>query len=98
MANDKTSYKDTADDALFARGAELREQLFRLLFKAALGNQDTVRQMQLMRKDLARVKTEVRAREVRADIEAGTRPTHRGTRAQRKKRTQGRLRGAAARA
>jgi large subunit ribosomal protein L29 len=95
MAKDKTNYHDTADDALFAKGAELREQLFRLHFKAALGNQDTVRQMQTMRKDLARVKTEVRAREVRAEIEAGTRPTHRGTRAERKKRAQGRLRAAA---
>ena len=95
MASEKTNFKDMADDALFARGAELREQLFRLHFKAALGNQDTVRQMQTMRKELARVKTEVRAREVRAEIEAGARPTHRGTRAERKKRTAGRQRAAA---
>lgn len=64
--------REMADDALFAKGAEIRETLFRLRFKQALGNTDTVRQLQTSRKDLARIKTEVRSREVKASIEAGT--------------------------
>ena len=49
--------RDLSDDALFERVAQLRESLFRLRFKLALGNQDTVRQLRVERKDLARVKT-----------------------------------------
>ena len=75
--------REMADDALFAKGAEIRETLFRLRFKQALGNTDTVRQLQTARKDLAKIKTEVRSREVKAAIEAGTHPGRRLSRAER---------------
>jgi large subunit ribosomal protein L29 len=70
--------REMADDALFERASQLRESLFRLRFKLALGNTDTVRQLRAERKDLARIKSELRTREVRAEIEAGTRPARRG--------------------
>lgn len=79
--------REMSDDALFAKGAELREQLFRLRFKQALGNTDTVRQTQVARKDLARVKTELRERERRAEQEAGTLKPRHMPRADRKRKT-----------
>ena len=67
-----------------------REQLFRLRFKHQLGNTDVVRQLQTARKDLARIKTEARARELAEATEAGTRlPRHR-SRAERRRRTEAR--------
>jgi large subunit ribosomal protein L29 len=48
--------RDMNDDALVAKGLELREQLFRLRFKHALGNTDVVKSIKDARKDFARVK------------------------------------------
>ncbi len=79
--------REMADDALFAKGAEIRETLFRLRFKQALGNTDTVRQLQTARKDLARIKTELRSREVKAMIEAGTHPGRHRSRAERTRKS-----------
>ncbi|MGB5035417.1 MAG: 50S ribosomal protein L29, partial [Blastocatellia bacterium] len=62
---------EMTDDALFAKGAELREKLFRLRFKSALGNTDTVNDIRKSRKDLARIKTEVRSREIRSEAADG---------------------------
>jgi len=76
--------RELSDDALFTKGAELREALFRLRFKQALGNTDVVRQLQTSRKDLAKIKTELRSREVKTAIEAGT---YRGKRLSRAERT-----------
>jgi large subunit ribosomal protein L29 len=89
---------DMTDDQLFSKGAELREQLFRMRFKLRLGNTEVVRQIQTARKDLARIKTEVRARELNAEAEAGTRLPRKTSRAERAAKTARRLRGAAARA
>ena len=86
---------DLTDDALFQKGGELREQLFRLRFKQQLGNTDVVRQIQVARKDLARIKTEVRARELRAAEEAGTRPPRHKSRADRLRRNRARANAAA---
>jgi large subunit ribosomal protein L29 len=83
------------DDALFAKGAELREQLFRLRFKSALGNTDTIKAIQDARKEIARVKTELRSREIAAEREAGTARKRVASRAARKKQAERRMRGAA---
>jgi large subunit ribosomal protein L29 len=87
--------RELPDDALFQKGSELREQLFRLHFKQQLGNTDVVRQIQVARKDLARIKTEVRTRELRAAEEAGTRLPRHKSRAERARRTRARLNAAA---
>jgi large subunit ribosomal protein L29 len=87
--------RELSDDALFEKGGELREQLFRLRFKQQLGNTEVVRQIQVARKDLARIKSEVRTRELHVAESEGTRlPRHR-SRAERKRRTRARLNAAA---
>ena len=86
---------ELSDDNLFQKGGELREQLFRLRFKQQLGNTEVVHQIQTARKDLARIKTELRARELRAEEEAGTRVPRHKPRAERQRRTRARANAAA---
>ena len=54
--------RDKSDEELNHMVNELKEQTFRLRFKLALGNTDTVKQIRANRKDLARVKTLLRER------------------------------------
>jgi len=56
--------RDLSDNDLRSRVNELKEQNFRLRFKLALGNVDTVKQIRINRRDLARVKTILREREL----------------------------------
>jgi large subunit ribosomal protein L29 len=86
---------ELSDEALVQRGGELREQLFRLRFKQQLGNTDVVHQIQVARKDLARIKTELRARELKGEEEAGTRLPRRLPREKRLRRTRARANAAA---
>lgn len=58
--------RDLSDDDLRAKIDELKEAIFRMRFKISLGNVDVVKQLRLSRKDLARVKTLIREREVAA--------------------------------
>ncbi|HYP27914.1 MAG TPA: 50S ribosomal protein L29 [Blastocatellia bacterium] len=58
--------REMSDDDLNAKVNELKEQLFRNRFKLALGNTDVVNQVRGQRKDLARVKTLLREREIAA--------------------------------
>jgi large subunit ribosomal protein L29 len=58
--------RDLSDEDLRARVAELKESLFRMRFKLRLGNTDVVKQVRQSRKDLARVKTVLRQREISA--------------------------------
>jgi len=54
--------RDLSDDDLSVKVNELKESLFRMRFKLALGNTDVVNQLRESRKDLARVKTLLRQR------------------------------------
>lgn len=56
--------RDLSDEDLRARVGELKESLFRMRFKLALGNTDVVKQLRESRKDLARVKTLLRERAI----------------------------------
>jgi large subunit ribosomal protein L29 len=58
--------RDLSDDDLHAKVNELKESLFRMRFKLSLGNTDVVNQLRDSRKDLARVKTLLRQRELAA--------------------------------
>jgi len=58
--------RDLSDEDLNAKIEELRESLFRMRFKLKLGNTDVVKQVRESRKDLARVKTLIRERELAA--------------------------------
>jgi large subunit ribosomal protein L29 len=58
--------RDLSDEDLGAKVNELKESLFRMRFKLSLGNTDVVNQLRESRKDLARVNTLLRQRELAA--------------------------------
>ena len=58
--------RDLSEDDLRAKVGELKESLFRMRFKLRLGNTDVVKQVRESRKELARVKTLLRQREIAA--------------------------------
>jgi large subunit ribosomal protein L29 len=59
---DKVREQETEE--LVQRAAQIKESLFRLNFRKALGNTDTVKQIRAERKELARLKTILRGREL----------------------------------
>jgi len=59
-------YRDLPDDDLQAEAARLKESLFRLNFKLALGEVDAIKKMRQEKKSLARIRTLVREREIQA--------------------------------
>ena len=54
------------DDDLYAEAARLKESLFRLNFKLALGEVDAIKKMREEKKSLARLRTIARQREMQA--------------------------------
>ena len=58
--------RDLNDDDLRAKVNELKESIFRMRFKLSLGNTDVVKNLRESRKDLARVLTLIRERELEA--------------------------------
>ena len=59
-------YRDLADEDLKAEATRLKESLFRLNFKLALGEVDAIKKMRQEKKSLARIRTLVREREIQA--------------------------------
>ena len=59
-------YRDLPDDDLDAEAARLKESLFRLNFKLALGEVDAIKKVRQEKKSLARIRTLVREREIHA--------------------------------
>ena len=59
-------YLDLPEDELRAETARLKESLFRLNFKLALGEVDAVKRIRQEKKSLARIQTIVRQRETKA--------------------------------
>ena len=57
-------YLDMPEDELRAETARLKESLFRLNFKLALGEVDAVKRIRLEKKSLARIQTVVRQRQL----------------------------------
>ena len=49
-----------------AKAQEIQEQLFRLRFQMSMGQTDGLKKVRNMKKDLARVYTELRSRELAA--------------------------------
>lgn len=56
--------RQQSSEELVKRVLEIKESLFRLNFKKSLGNIDTVKQIRAERKELARLKTLLRARQL----------------------------------
>jgi large subunit ribosomal protein L29 len=59
-------YRDMANEDLAAEADRIKESLFRLNFKLALGEVDAIKKMRLEKRSLARIRTEVRQREIAA--------------------------------
>ena len=59
-------YRDLPEEDLHAEVARLKESLFRLNFKLALGEVDAIKKMRQEKKSLARIRTLVREREIQA--------------------------------
>ena len=59
-------YQDFSDDELKAETARLKESLFRLKFKLALGEVDAVKRIREEKKSLARLQTLSRQRQPQA--------------------------------
>ena len=59
-------YRDMADEELRAEATRLRESLFRLNFKLALGEVDAVKRIRQEKKSLARLETLSRQRQTEA--------------------------------
>ncbi len=55
-------YRDMAEEELRAEAARLRESLFRLKFKLALGEVDAVKRIRQDKKSLSRIETIARQR------------------------------------
>lgn len=58
--------KDWSPDELRSKEREFSEQLFRLKFQFASGQTDTLAKIRSLRKDIAKVKTFLRERELAA--------------------------------
>ena len=59
-------YHDLSAEELLAETARLKESLFRLKFKLALGEVDAVKRIRLEKKSLARIQTLSRKRQPQA--------------------------------
>jgi large subunit ribosomal protein L29 len=57
-------FRELSDEDLRGKVNELKESIFRMRFKISLGNTDVVKQLRESRRDLARVKTLIREREL----------------------------------
>ena len=67
MPRELDKMRDLGTPELQAREGELAEQLFRLRFQLNTGQAEAVTRLRLARRDLARVKTLLRERELRKD-------------------------------
>ena len=58
--------RDLDEQELKSKVGEIQEQLFRLRFQLRMGHTDGLKKLRIVKKDLARVYTELRARELAA--------------------------------
>jgi large subunit ribosomal protein L29 len=67
VANAKAAeIRDLADDQLVQRLAETKQELFNLRFQHVTGQLDNYARLQQLKREIARVNTELRAREIAA--------------------------------
>jgi large subunit ribosomal protein L29 len=65
--------RNMTDDELRQQERELNDQLFRLKFQLSMGQTESLKKIRGLRKDIARVKTVARQRELAQAEAAGTR-------------------------
>ncbi|MCW2504589.1 MAG: ribosomal protein [Actinomycetia bacterium] len=66
-----TELREIADDELVTRLKEAKEELFNLRFQNATGQLDNHRRLQAVRRDIARIYTVMRERELGISAAAG---------------------------
>jgi large subunit ribosomal protein L29 len=66
MAKTKESLRDTSDSELLDKLADAKEELFNLRFQHVTGQLDNSARLGAVRKQVARVNTELREREIAA--------------------------------
>ena len=66
MAEARPSSASSTDDELVERLAEAKQELFNLRFQHVTGQLDNSARLGQLRKDIARINTELRAREIAA--------------------------------
>ena len=64
-------YRDLSNEELKAEAARLKESLFRLKFKLALGEVDAVKRIRQEKKSLARIQTLVQEHRTKTAAQAG---------------------------
>jgi large subunit ribosomal protein L29 len=69
-----TELREIADDELVTRLKEAKEELFNLRFQNATGQLDNHRRLQAVRRDIARIYTVMRERELGISSAAGEIP------------------------
>ncbi len=62
MSKTAEKFRQMGAEELHAQETDLRDQLFRLKFQLAMGQSESVKKIRQLRRDVARVKTELRAR------------------------------------
>ena len=62
-------FRDMTDDALVTREKELKSELFNLRFQSATGQLNNPQRITECKKDIARVKTIIRERQLKAAAE-----------------------------
>jgi large subunit ribosomal protein L29 len=62
----RTSFRDLDDGALVDQVAESKDELFKLRFQLATGQLSNYARITQVRRDIARLETELRAREIAA--------------------------------
>jgi large subunit ribosomal protein L29 len=65
-SNSVDELRQLADDELMLRLREAKEELFNLRFQVATGQLDNNRRLQIVRRDIARIYTVMRERELAA--------------------------------
>ncbi|HEY9556014.1 MAG TPA: 50S ribosomal protein L29 [Acidimicrobiales bacterium] len=66
MATKSAAFRDLDDAGLVQALSDAKEELFNLRFQNATGQLDNVARLGQVRKDVARINTELRAREIAA--------------------------------
>ena len=66
MAKTSESLRDVGDGELFDQLAEAKEELFNLRFQHVTGQLDNTARLGVVRKQVARINTELREREIAA--------------------------------
>jgi large subunit ribosomal protein L29 len=68
MTMEAQQLRDLSEDELLAKVESLREGIFRLRFKISLGQTDAIKNYRESKKDLARVQTILRERELKEEL------------------------------